>query len=58
VQWLQWILLSRIRRILKRDLDLPAQSDIHSYAEEFLTDRREDTLQLPTLIKPFDELVA
>jgi uncharacterized protein YqcC (DUF446 family) len=57
-QWLQWILLPRMRHILEQDLDLPEQSDIHPYAEEFLTDRPADTLQLLRLIKQFDELFA
>jgi uncharacterized protein YqcC (DUF446 family) len=57
-QWLQWILLPRMRHIIEQDLDLPERSDIYPYAEEFLSNNREDTIQLLALIKAFDELFA
>jgi uncharacterized protein YqcC (DUF446 family) len=57
-QWLQWIFIPRMRRILEQNLDLPTKCDIHPYAEEFLTDRAQDTVQLLALIKRFDELFA
>lgn len=57
-QWLQWVFLPRMKHILVQDLDLPTKSDIHPYAEEFLMDRPQDTVQLLSLIKEFDDLFS
>ena len=55
-QWLQWIFIPRMKRMLEQNLDLPAKCDIHPYAEEFLAHRSEDTVKLLALIKEFDDL--
>jgi uncharacterized protein YqcC (DUF446 family) len=47
-----------MKHILDQDLDLPPKSNIHPYAEEFLTDRPEDTVQLLALIKEFDHMFS
>lgn len=58
-QWLQWLFLPRMRRILAADgAGMPSESGIHPYAEECLRDDPRDTDELLALIRRFDELIS
>ncbi len=58
-QWLQWLFLPRMRRILAADgAGMPSESGIHVYAEECLRDDPRDTDALLALIRRFDELIS
>ncbi|HKK23112.1 MAG TPA: YqcC family protein [Pseudohaliea sp.] len=58
-QWLQWLFLPRMRRILDADgAGMPSESGIHAYAEECLRDDPRDTDALLALIRRFDELIS
>ncbi len=55
-QWLQWLLIPRMRRILAGDGELPTASAIHPYAEDCF-EHLEDSTALLTLIRRFDGLI-
>ena len=57
-QWLQWVLLPRMKQILEHRKPLPAKSSIFVYAQEYL--RKSDPLanNLLNLIKRFDDLIT
>lgn len=58
-QWLQWLFLPRMRRILAaHGAGMPSESGIHVYAEECLRDDPRDTDELLALIRRFDELIS
>ena len=58
-QWLQWLFLPRMRRILASGgAGMPERSAIHPYADECLRDRAEETDELLFLIRTFDELIT
>ncbi len=58
-QWLQWLFLPRMRRILDADGDgMPEQSAIYPYADECLRDCPRDTDELLFLIRTFDDLIT
>jgi uncharacterized protein YqcC (DUF446 family) len=56
-QWLQWLLIPRIRQILDGDGVLPTLSAIHPYAEECAADLGDDPRELLFLIEHFDALI-
>jgi uncharacterized protein YqcC (DUF446 family) len=55
-QWLQWLLIPRMRRIFAGDGDLPTRSAIHPYAEDCF-EHLDDPSNLLLLIERFDELI-
>ena len=57
-QWMQWIFLPRVQEVVENERDMPAQSDVHTYAEEVLKNTDYESDQLLFLIKTFDEIVA
>ena len=57
-QWMQWIFLPRVQEVVENKRDMPAQSDVHTYAEEVLKNTDYESDQLLFLIKTFDEIVA
>jgi uncharacterized protein YqcC (DUF446 family) len=57
-QWLQWIFLPRMKKILENRRPLPARSGIYQYAEHSLQKHDPPTRSLLTLIRHFDELIA
>lgn len=57
-QWLQWIFLPRMKKILEASRPLPAGSGIFSYAEHCLQKADPPTPVLLTLIRRFDDLIA
>lgn len=57
-QWLQWVFLPRMKRILERGGPLPAESGIFPLAEECLRGLEPDATYLLTLIDRFDDLIA
>ena len=57
-QWLQWLFIPRMRRILMGHGELPGDSDIFPYALDSLRQFSEDPNALLFLIKTFDELIS
>jgi uncharacterized protein YqcC (DUF446 family) len=55
-QWLQWMLIPRMRKILTGGGDLPTASAIHPYAEDCL-EHLDDPSKLLLLIERFDGLI-
>jgi uncharacterized protein YqcC (DUF446 family) len=55
-QWLQWMLIPRMRRILSGDGELPTRSAIHPYAEDCF-EHLDDPGNLLLLIERFDGLI-
>jgi uncharacterized protein YqcC (DUF446 family) len=55
-QWLQWLLIPRMRRIFAGQGNLPTESAIHPYAEDCVDDV-EDPAPLLLLIERFDGLI-
>jgi len=55
-QWLQWLLIPRMRSILAGDGNLPTASAIHPYAQDCF-EHLEDRTALLTLIRRFDALI-
>jgi uncharacterized protein YqcC (DUF446 family) len=56
-QWLQWMLIPRMREIFAGAGDLPAQSAIHPLAEDCF-ERLDDAGRLLKLIARFDRLIG
>ena len=57
-QWLQWVFLPRMKRIIEQQKPLPAKSGIYVYAHEYLRNGDVLTGTLLRLIKRFDDLIA
>jgi uncharacterized protein YqcC (DUF446 family) len=57
-QWLQWILLPRMKAILEDNKPLPRKSAIFSYAEHCLHKDDPPTTDLLEHIRRFDELIS
>ncbi|MEO0615100.1 MAG: YqcC family protein [Pseudomonadota bacterium] len=57
-QWMQWVFLPRVQEVVEHERDMPAQSDVHTYAEEVLKNTDYESDQLLFLIKTFDEIVV
>ena len=57
-QWLQWILLPRMKNILEQEKPLPAKSGIHVYAQAYLEKNDPPTPSLLRHIKLFDDLIT
>ena len=57
-QWLQWILLPRMKTILEDRKPLPAKSGILVYAQTYLQKNDPPTSSLLKLIKQFDDLIT
>jgi len=55
-QWIQWLLIPRMRRILAGDGELPTSSAIHPYAEDCF-EHLDDPSALLLLIERFDGLI-
>lgn len=57
-QWLQWIFLPRMKRILEQQHPLPESSSIYVYAQDSLPRKQSGVSNLLTLIKRFDDLIT
>jgi uncharacterized protein YqcC (DUF446 family) len=57
-QWLQWQFLPRMNDILDQEKDLPENSAILPYAEEFLPGKLDKPERLLFLLHTFDELIT
>lgn len=57
-QWLQWILLPRMKLILEYQKPLPSRSAIAGYAEECLHKHDPQMIRLFALIRRFDDLIT
>ncbi|HEU4616839.1 MAG TPA: YqcC family protein [Gammaproteobacteria bacterium] len=55
-QWLQWLLIPRMRRIFAGEGELPTASAIHPLAEDCF-EHLDDARALLTLIDRFDRLI-
>jgi uncharacterized protein YqcC (DUF446 family) len=56
-QWLQWLLIPRMRRILAGEGSLPTESAIHPLAEDCF-EHLDDPSTLLMLIERFDRLIG
>jgi len=57
-QWLQWVFLPRMKRIIEQQQPLPSKSAIFVYAQESLPGKDRANSDLLNLIKNFDELIS
>jgi len=57
-QWLQWIFLPRMKKILEQQQPLPHSSGIYVYAQNSLPRQQSGVANLLALIKRFDELIS
>lgn len=57
-QWMQWVLLPRMKEILERGMALPNASGILVMAETVYSDRPEESRQLRKLLAEFDQLIS
>jgi uncharacterized protein YqcC (DUF446 family) len=55
-QWLQWMLIPRMRKIFSDGGELPSASAIHPYAEDCF-EHLDDSSKLLLLIERFDGLI-
>jgi uncharacterized protein YqcC (DUF446 family) len=55
-QWIQWLLIPRMRRIFAGDGEMPTSSAIHPYAEDVF-EHLDDPHTLLLLIERFDGLI-
>lgn len=54
-EWLQWVLLPRMKELIEQNRPLPTQSDIYALAQDKISGA--GTHQLLQLIKQFDDLI-
>jgi uncharacterized protein YqcC (DUF446 family) len=57
-QWLQWVLLPRMKELLENDGYWPARCDIFPLAEQAFAEQETDTDVLLLLIRRLDELIS
>jgi uncharacterized protein YqcC (DUF446 family) len=57
-QWLQWILLPRLRELLATDAPLPTDCAIQPMAEEVYAEQAPDAQRLVALIGRIDRLLT
>ena len=57
-QWLQWVLLPRMKNILEEEKPLPVKSGVLAYAEAYLLKNDPPTTSLLRQIKTFDDLIT
>ncbi|MEH6625883.1 MAG: YqcC family protein [Motiliproteus sp.] len=57
-EWLQWIMLPRMKQLLDKGLPLPGNCNIYGIAEESFKESRQDYSQLLSLIKSLDETLT
>jgi len=57
-QWLQWVFLPRMKKILEQQQPLPQTSSIYVYAQNSLPGKQSGVSNLLTLIKRFDDLIS
>jgi uncharacterized protein YqcC (DUF446 family) len=56
-QWLQWVLLPKMKRVLEEQEECPSSSDIAPIAEYRFTQLAQSTGILLSLIERFDRLI-
>lgn len=54
-QWLQWIMLPRLRQMLANNTPLPSNSNMAVMAEHAFAQRPEDTAVLLSIVQAIDE---
>jgi uncharacterized protein YqcC (DUF446 family) len=56
-QWLQWVLLPRMKHLLEQREPLPTRSAIYEYGQQCLCSDDPCTARLLVLLKRFDDLI-
>ncbi|MCB1876650.1 MAG: YqcC family protein [Chromatiales bacterium] len=56
-EWLQWVLLPRMKAIIEGGLQLPEHSGIAPLGEQVFPDLTQDTDDLLLLLRRFDEFI-
>jgi len=57
-QWIQWVLLPKMRKVIETETDIPTSSDIYPLAEYSFQKLKQETRQLLLLINQFDRLIS
>lgn len=57
-EWIQWLLLPKLRLMIKQDMALPQNSNIHVMAEEALKLTHANSATLLDLIKQLDQALT
>ena len=57
-EWLQWLLIPRLQEMVRRELPLPANSQIHPMAEEAFRGAETDRSRLLDLVGQLDQLLS
>lgn len=59
-EWLQWIFLPRLRKLLDQNLPLPAKSDIAPLAEVWIKEQEleQEAGRLLRIIREFDQMLS
>ena len=57
-QWIQFVLIVRMKALIEAAEPLPRQCDIEPYAEEALRFEEKDTDRLLQLLREFDRLLT
>ena len=55
--WLQWVLIPRMRKIINEGETFPTASEIYNYATQYFADISNNHQQLLHLIRRFDHLI-
>lgn len=56
-QWLQWVFLPKMKKVIETEEDLPTTSEIYPLAEYNLDRLPQQTEKLLELIKQFDDFI-
>lgn len=56
-QWLQWVFLPKLKRVVETEEDFPASSDITPLAEYSFEQLPQETGRLLELLQQFDDLI-
>jgi uncharacterized protein YqcC (DUF446 family) len=56
-EWLQWVLIPCMRKIISENQSFPTASEIYAYAANYFADISNNHQQLLRLIKRFDQLI-
>lgn len=57
-QWLQWVFIPQIKRMIESDLALPGRCDIHPYAEERMKQITVPSITLLDVIRRIDRHIS
>lgn len=57
-QWIQWVMIPRMKEILEAGMPLPSSSDIHPLAEYQFANLEQQTDNLTELLAQFDRIIT